>query len=612
MRKIYLPTSGLSLLAFLVFQGLFLQKINAQVGCPGCNVSLPVLPADTIYLGPAPDGEAGVYYNGDISFRMPKTTTPVHETDPSTPAGLNISKIDIVAVVNVPPGLNWQPSQFSFNPGNQTDGCVKFCGTPFQPGLYEVEVFVSAEVLTINQSTSFHFPIYIAPASDTSGGFNLVNNSGCGEVTVSFENNNPSNGMSGYTYNWDFGNGTTSTVENPAPITYSTPGVYDVNYTATIDTFGYEVTTVRVLDASCDDIVINTKPDLYVKIKDPGGNFVVITDVQDNAPFPAVFNVNLPLGNGTYELEVRDEDTFGSESCGYIYFTKTTGGILTSSSGDLKVQVDIIHPVQTIQSAGTVTVYQQPAPPIINPAGTINLCAGEEVELVADYDENIQWHRDTTVLFGELYQQLFVNTSGNYWLEYTSPVGCKSVSDQVEVNVLPLPNAPVFTAVGNEYSVVNPNQLPSDYSLQWFLDGVALPDETGLSYCLMEPGVFLIGLEVTDNATGCTNEFNVGVSFNPAYTCASASGEIFNKNTTLVISPNPSNGNAFASFELNKPGEVSIQVFDAIGQLVWQKTTNPASTLVRENIDLETFSNGIYLVKIWTEDGLLSGRLLKQ
>lgn len=343
MHTIRLLSSRIFFILFFASQSLFLTNAFGQVGCPGCNVSLPVLPADTIYLGPAPDGEAGVYYDGDISFRMPKTTTPVNATDPSTPPGLNISQIDIVAVVNVPPGLSWQPSQFSFNPSNQTDGCVKFCGTPLQPGLYNVEVFVTATVLTLNESTSFSFPIYIAPSSSNSAGFSMENNSGCGEVTVSFENNLPSNGVTGYSYSWDFGNGSTSTLENPPPLTYSIPGVYEINYTANIDTFGYEVTTVRVLNTGCDDILINTQPDLYVKIRDPQGNFVVITGVQDNASFPAVFNINLPLGNGTYELEVRDEDTFGSESCGYVYFTKNTNTILVS--GDLEVQVDIIHPV---------------------------------------------------------------------------------------------------------------------------------------------------------------------------------------------------------------------------------------------------------------------------
>ncbi|MBK9017093.1 MAG: hypothetical protein IPM82_25230 [Saprospiraceae bacterium] len=40
--------------------------------------------------------------------------------------------------------------------------------------------------------------------------------------------------------------------------------------------------------------------------------------------------------------------------------------------------------------------------------------------------------------------------------------------------------------------MANPDQLPADYSLQWYMDGNALPDETGPTYCLMEPGVFLM------------------------------------------------------------------------------------------------------------------------
>lgn len=610
MHTIRLHSTSYFVLVFFAAQLFILSKSVAQVGCPGCNVSLPPLPADTIFISDAPDGEAGEPYDHNISFRMPKTTTPVHETDPSTPPGLNISNIDIVAVVNVPPGLNWQPSQFSFNPSSQTDGCVKFCGTPLQPGLYNVEVFVTATVLTLNESTSFSFPIYIAPSTSTSAGFSMTNNSGCGEVAVSFQNNLPSNGVNGYSYLWNFGNGTTSTLQNPPTVTYSTPGTYDISYTATIDTFGYEVTTVRVLDAGCNDILINTKPDLYVKIKDPQGNFVVVTGVQDNADFPAIFNINLPLGNGTYELEVRDEDTFGSESCGYVYFTKTTTGVL--SSGPLKVQVDIIHPVQTIQSSGTVTVYPQPAPPVIAPAGVINLCEGEQVELVADYDQDIQWYRDTTVLFGEIFQQLHVASEGMYWLEYTSPVGCKAKSDEVDVNISPLPNTPIFEVTGNEFSLAGTVQLPADYSLQWYMDGNILQDENGPTYCLMEPGVFLMTLEVVDNATGCTNQFSLGTAFNPAYTCASSADEMADLASTLLLYPNPTTGQLWTNFEIKRHGEISIQIYDAMGKLVGQASFYNSNTQVRKDLDLAGLANGIYQIKIQTEDGWMTDRLIKQ
>ena len=111
MLKSFFPA-----LLFFVFQ---IQLLQAQSGCPGCVVDLPALPSDTIYLGNAPDGIAGEPYDGDLSFRMPKTTDPVHDIDPSTPAGLNIGNITIIALLNVPPGLSWEPSQFNFDPDNE-------------------------------------------------------------------------------------------------------------------------------------------------------------------------------------------------------------------------------------------------------------------------------------------------------------------------------------------------------------------------------------------------------------------------------------------------------------------------------------------------------------
>lgn len=598
-------------LCLLAMLGFFSQNAFAQFGCPGCNVSLPVLPADTIFISPAADGVAGDTYDADISFRLPKTTTPVNATDPSTPAGLPISNIDIVAVLNVPPGLNWQASQLSFNPSNQTDGCVKFCGTPLLPGLYEVEVFITATVLTLNESTSFKFPIFIAPATSSNNGFSLTNGTGCGEVTVSFENNLPSGGDPGFGYSWDFGNGTTSTLENPAPVTYSNPGVYEVNYTASIDTFGYKITTVRVLDTGCDDAVFNVPPDLYVKIKDPQGNLLISTAVQDNVSFPAVFNINLPLGDGTYELEVRDEDTFGSESCGYVYFTKTNTAVLTS--GELEVQVDIIHPVQAVQSSAVVRVFAQPAAPVVMPDGVIDLCVGEAVELVADLDQNIQWYRDTAVILGEIYQNLNVTNAGEYWLEYTSADGCKSQSEVVTVNYVASPNTPSFTNIGNEYMVADPSQLPTDYSLQWYLDGNLLTDETGLSYCLMQPGVFLLALEVTDNLTGCTNEFSLGVSFDTDYTCAiSATDETASAEQSLLVFPNPTAGDVMLDFRMKNPGRASLQIFDALGKLAHSQALQATETQVKQPLDLGHLPAGAYFIKLQTADGVLTGRVVRE
>lgn len=56
--------------------------------------------------------------------------------------------------------------------------------------------------------------------------FTADTTNGCGSVTVNFTNTSSVSGTS-YDYNWDFGNGNTSTLENPSAI-YSTAGNYDV------------------------------------------------------------------------------------------------------------------------------------------------------------------------------------------------------------------------------------------------------------------------------------------------------------------------------------------------------------------------------------------------
>lgn len=601
-------------LAFLLL--FFFHNSNAQTGCPGCSIDLPPLPEDTIFLGAAPDGVAGEFYDGDISFRMPKTTTPVNAQDPGTPAGLGISKITIVSLLNVPPGLSWEPNQVEFDPGNETDGCVKFCGTPLIPGFYEVEVFVTAEVSLITQSTSFSFPIYIAPSVSSTDGFAMTNASGCGEVTVDFSNNIPSNGLTGYSYDWDFGNGETSGEENPGAVTYSEPGIYEVNYEATIDTFGYQLTTVQVLEAGCDDValppIFSGAPDLYIKINDPDGNQVFSTNAITNSPLPSAWNVNLMLGPGDYTLEVRDDDTIGSDGCGTVTFNQNTSDTLVD--GELVVFVSIIHPVFTVSSTDTVIVFENPAPPIVMPDDLVQICEGEEIDLLTDYSDNLQWYRDTTVLFGETLQFLTVSSSGNYWVEYTSPDGCKSQSEAVEVIVQGPPALPAFQVTGNLLAVLNPDLLPGDYSLQWSIDGQAIPGATDLEFCITEPGTALYSLTVVNNVTGCSNEFSLGAGYDSSYDCDMllSSDEVRAIEQSLVVFPNPATDFLNVRFEGEDFSNIEISIVDAVGR-TWKSNQFQASAgIFTEKIELNDLPAGVYLLQIRLEDGSVVRRFLKK
>ncbi len=600
-----------SLLAFLL---LLLNFSIAQSGCPNCVIDLPTLPSDTIFLGSSPDGEAMVPYDEDVSFRMPKTTTPVHEIDPGTPAGLNISKLTIIAMLNVPPGLSWEPSQFEFDPGNETDGCVKFCGTPLVPGYYEMQIFVTAQVLTLNQSTSFTMSIYIAPSTSTTTGFGLQNSVGCGEVTVSFENLILSNGDAGFDYFWDFGNGEVSNEENPGDITYSIPGIYEINYEAIVDTSEYEFTTVQIVDAGCNDLslppISNAPPELYIKIKDPSGDEIYVSDKINNAPLPSAFNVNIPLGPGDYTLEVRDDDLFGSDHCGTVTFNRMTNDTL--EDGSLKVELSIIHPVFTIQSTDTVFVYEIPEPPIIIPAGVNEICEGEELVLEADYAENLQWYKDSIAVLGATDSTFTTSSSGIYWVEYTSPDGCSSVSEALSLLELPLPATPSFSEDGNWLEVLNPDLLPDDFSLQWYINGDAIPDANETSFCNTFDGVNLFTLEVTDNTTGCTNEFSIGVAFDPNADCTVATNELAAIGQSLRIFPNPANESLNVVFENENLSEVNIRILDVMGRQVSSHFFQHISSEFHEKLNLSDLNSGIYFLEIFGNNGRVVRRIVKE
>ncbi|RMF27712.1 MAG: PKD domain-containing protein, partial [Bacteroidetes bacterium] len=443
----------------LPFVGLLLLlcgALRAQSGCPGCLIELPPLPADTIFLSQAPDGQAGQPYDGDLSFRMPQTTTPVAAVDSTVPAGLTLDKVTILSVVNLPPGLSWEPSQFEFNPSEQTDGCVKLCGTPLQPGLYEVSVIVSAEISLISQTANFDFDIYIAPAASQTDGFSMTNTTGCGSTTVAFQNLLPSNDQPGISYWWDFGNGQTSSLENPDTVRYDSPGIFPVHYTATFDTVGHLLTAVTILDVGCGDVAVppifNGNPDLFIEIENPAGDRIFKSDVTDNAGLPLGYTFLLPLDTGTYTLHVKDDEfLIGDEHCGTVTFSRSLHDTLTD--GDLQVLVQVVHPVFTVEATDTVRVFPQPDPPLISPDSLPPLCDGQPVQLFASYTDGLQWYRDSSVLFGDTSDLLTVTLPGSYWVEYTSPDGCKSQSQPVRVEFIPLPSPPIFTNDDNFVSL---------------------------------------------------------------------------------------------------------------------------------------------------------------
>lgn len=575
--------------------------LTGQTGCPGCLVNLPAgLPVDTVYLPSVPDGQVGVAYNQDISFRMPKTTTPVAAIDSTTPPGITISSIEIVSVDGIPPGLSWEASQTVFPVATQTDGCIKICGTPAVSDSFVVTVRLKASIFFISQIAEFPMRIYIAPGVTTNAGFSMTNPTGCGSTEVTFANNIPSNGQTGFTYTWDFGDSTTYEGENPPAHVYNAPGTYTVNYTATIDTTGYILQSITLLDVDCSDNLGLGAPDIYLNILDSTGTQIYNNGNTpvNNITLPATIPVNLPLQAGNYIMQVLDEDggiQGGDDLCGQFSFNVLSNGTVVSTG--FEGVLNIIRPITTVSYTDTVVVYPLPDyPQATAPEGTVICSNVAPLILFSSYAQNNQWLFNGEPISGATDSVYLAGETGLYQVVYTSADGCTALSNSLEVEIISQPALPLFFNDQNLLTLFDTLALPDAYALQWYLNGLELPSN-GFWHCATESGLY--ALEVVDTLTGCNNRYELNVQFNPNADCTSGLDETAFMG--VKIYPNPANEVLMLDLGTTE-SVVSIQIFDATGRHIAQSTT----VQQRNVIHCSEWANGLYYLTIIHEKGVFT------
>lgn len=539
--------------------------LSAQSGCPGCMLDLPAgLATDTIFIGPTPNATYNEYYEADLSFRLPLTTTPVANTGGNVPPGLNIGTIEIVDVLNVPPGLSWEANQtfFEILANGETDGCVRFCGTPLLVDSFSIEVVLEA-TLFISTETSVFVPLVVEPATSSNDGFSLVNNEGCGSVTTEFINNVPSNGAEGYTYSWDFGNDFTSNAENPGAVTYDEPGVYPVSYEATVDTAGYFLTDVLVSASPCTDLFSN--PDLKVNIFDPNGDLVITTPIIDNTDPPVSWSLFIPIGEGEYTLQIVDDDgglDGADDDCGSFTFTQEEDG--TFIVDELVVTTVIFHPVTTVTGMDTVFVYEQPEDPAFEPIDVGVICPEEFVTLeVMNYEDNLTWFLDSSNLNLPTTQTTYVtNESGEYLVRYTSPDGCISEAIAPSWDVYPSPDT---LSLFNLLNLVEADSsgLPENPEFYWELNGDSI-DQEYFRFCATATGVYTLVL--TDPITRCEARSSIFVQYDPDKPCDIVSVRENIAAAEWRVYPSPGSGPFTISGELTKSTNLSMRLVDVTGR----------------------------------------------
>ncbi len=66
----------------------------------------------------------------------------------------------------------------------------------------------------------------------------------------------------------------------------------------------------------------------------------------------------------------------------------------------------------------------------------------------------------------------------------------------------------------------------------------------------------------------------------------------------LTVGPNPSNGSFQLEFSVNTPDNTAVQIFDMIGQKIYDQELSNFSGVYSQQIDVMTVASGIYVVRV--------------
>lgn len=386
-------------------------------------------------------------------------------------------------VINFQDLSTGNPTAWQWNFGNGSVSTLKNPSTTyFTPGSYTVTLTATNAAGSNTITRTGFITIYDKPTVN----FIANDSAGCAPFTVRFtDQSTPSAGTTNTTWQWDFGNGTGATAQNPQT-TFSSPG----NYTVSL-----KVTNDKGCFASF------SKP-AYIKLT--GGVQIDFSSTLPNrcrSPFPVTFtNNSTGPGTLTYLWDFGDGTTSTQQTPSHTYTTTGAYNVslaVTSSNGC----TDTLRKTAGVNIQNIATSFTAPdSVCALSPANFNNTSSPTA--------QSSNWiFADGTTSTAVSPSKAF-STAGNYTVQLIQTYTYCTDSFSKSIKVLPKPVA-AFTS-SSAISCKPPltvnftNQSTGAVSWQWdFGDGnkstLQNPSHTYNSY-----GNFVVTLIAT-SSSGCTD-----------------------------------------------------------------------------------------------------------
>ena len=572
--------------AFLAVFFIGIIFVNAQ--CPTCAPDPTCTnTTGTPMICPAtpPNATTGVYYEQVMTFFIPTDVT-----DPGSGVNATLLQLTITDVSGIPFGLEFNLNDADgifYPPQGENYGCATICGTPVLPGTYDIVISITALAeafgFEVTQNDSFIITLIVEQGPGGTSTFAFDQSAGCGSIDVDYVATIGGDAGQLTTYTWDFGNGQTGNVADPAPVNYPAPGTYTASLQTVIS--NYVITSVSLAGVNgnwsgdADDLFSTADP--YFTINNSSGSAVYTSGTVDNQTSASYANVNFTLSNPPYTITFWDSDDITQDdNLGTTSFNIGVGSQSFNSGNGTSGTINIaLSEVTNISASTSVDVFPQPDA-LVSATGNVISCSNDTMPTYF-------WYYDGILISGESGSSLTMTESGYYTVYVQNEFGCSSTSEPF---LYCAPIEAFWNAAVDQLSVADTYE-----NYQWFYNGMLL--QGAITYYLISPPNGVYAVQVT-NSYGCviTSDMiivNVGV-------------EEIALEDQLNVYPNPVTDVLNVQWK-NTNESANLSIRDLSGRLVLSGRVANGNAV----LDLSHLSSGNYILELQTGQSTLRKQVVK-
>lgn len=384
--------------------------------------------------------------------------------------------------------------------------------------------------------------------------FNANNATGCGPLTVEFNNASSSNSES-FAWTFEGGSPATSTDENPT-VTYSTAGTYPVTLTVTSPA-GTDINTIE------NFVVVIAEPTAEINTS-LEGNIVTATNTGSGAD------------NITW---IVDGESFDSDALEYTF----------GANGTYSIELVTENECGTTTASSEVTIDVYPEADFGN-VFPITACVGESITL-EDNSTNVEskeWilPNGNPETSSEANPIVMYDAIGSYDVTLTVintyGTSTETITGAIVINDLPTAS---FDGVqdGSTVSFTSTSVGANTYS--WDFGDGKISDEMNPTYTYTENGTYEVILTVSNECgvVKTTATYTINVS--------AVTESDFNN---MIVYPNPASDYITISVDNKLGDDINISIIDVQGRIVANEKLNSE----KHTINTSQLLSGTYMLRL--------------